>query len=97
MSLETPRHDRGHRIGRPALIALFLVGSAGCGVHYWQRPGADVQDFERDSGGCVAEARTVRLNVEPEKLYRACMRSRGWERVQVGVPDHNQFRGPEDA
>jgi len=34
---------------------------------------------------------------EPEKLYRACMRARGWERVLVGAPDRSQFRGPEDA
>jgi hypothetical protein len=30
-------------------------------------------------------------------LYRARMRARGWEWVQVGVPHRNQFRGPEDA
>ena len=38
-----------------------------------------------------------RLNIEPEQVYRACMRARGWERVQVGVPEQNQFRGPEDV
>ncbi len=84
-------------IGRTVLVALALCLSAGCGVHYWQRQGANVQDFERDSNGWVTEAKVPRLNFEPEQLYRACMRARGWQRVQVGVPDAHQFRGPEDV
>ncbi len=85
-----------HPAGWPILVVAVAL-SAGCGVHYWQRAGADVQDFQQDSRGCVTEAKVPRLNIEPEQVYRACMRARGWERVQAGVPERNQFRGPEDV
>ncbi len=49
---------------------------AGCGVHDWQRAGADVQDFQQDSWGCVTEAKVPRLSIEPEQVHRACMRAR---------------------
>lgn len=83
--------------GRSILAGIALLVSAGCGVHYWQRPGADVQDFQQDSQSCVTEAKVPRLGIEPEQMYRVCMRSRGWQRVQTGVPERNQFRGPEDV
>ena len=79
------------------VASLALLVSAGCGVHYWQRPGADVQDFQEDSRGCVTEAKVPRLGLEPEQVYRACMRGHGWQRVQAGVPERSQFRGPEDV
>jgi hypothetical protein len=85
----------GRLAGWPILVVLLL--SAGCGVHYWERSGAEVQDFQQDSQGCVTEAKVARLNIEPEQIYRACMRARGWERVKPGVPERNQFRGPEDV
>jgi len=97
MSSKTRPDSRRHLIGWPILVALALFLSVGCGVHYWQRQGANVQDFERDRNGCVTEAKVPRLNFEPEQLYRACMRARGWQRVQVGVPEPNQFRGPEEV
>jgi hypothetical protein len=97
MSGRTRPDHRGHLIGRPILVALALFVPVGCGVHYWQRQGSDVQDFERDSSGCVTEAKAPRLSFEPEQLYRACMRARGWQRVQVGVPEPDQFRGPEEV
>ena len=79
------------------LASLTLLVSAGCGVHYWQRPGADVRDFQQDSRGCVTEAKVPRLGLEPEQVYRACMQGYGWQRVQAGVPGRDQFRGPEDV
>ena len=85
------------RAAWPILAPIALLLSAGCGVHYWQRQGADVQDFQQDSRGCVTEAKVPRLGIEPEQMYRVCMRARGWERVQAGVPEKNQFRGPEDV
>jgi hypothetical protein len=54
-------------------------------VYYWERPGAEVQDFQQDSQGCVPGAKVARLNIEPGQTYRACMRARGWERVKPGV------------
>jgi len=83
--------------GRPIPGATALLVSAGCGVHYWQRQGADVQDFQQDSRSCVTEAKVPRPGIEPEQMYRVRMRSRGWQRVQAGVPERNQFRGPEDV
>lgn len=97
MMLRTRPEVRGHLAGWPILVVSALLLSAGCGVHYWQRPGADVQDFRQDSQGCVTDAKVLRLNIEPEQIYRACMRARGWQRVQPGVPERNQFRGPEDV
>ena len=81
--------------GRSIPAAAALLTSAGCGLHDWQRPGADVQDFQQDSGSCVTEAKVPGLGIEPEQMYRVCMRARGWQRVQTGVPERNQFRGPE--
>jgi hypothetical protein len=31
-----------------------------------------------------------------EQIYGACMRTKGWSRVEVSVANDNQFRGPED-
>ena len=85
------------RPGWPILVSVVLLSSVGCGVHYWQRQGADVQDFQQDSRICVTEAKVPRLNIEPEQMYRACARARGWQRVQAGVPERDQFRSPEDV
>jgi hypothetical protein len=30
-----------------------------------------------------------------EPIYRACMRGKGWKRIEVSVAENNQFRGPE--
>ena len=74
-----------------------MLLSAGCGVHYWQRSGAGVQGFQVDSQAYIDEAKIVCYGIESEHVYRACMRGRGWQRVQAGVPESNQFRGPEDV
>jgi hypothetical protein len=31
-------------------------------IHYWQHAGADVQDVQQDSQGCVTGAKVPRLN-----------------------------------
>ena len=97
MMLRTRREVRGHLTGWPVLVVGALLLSVGCGVHYWQRPGADVQDFQEDSQGYVTDVKVPRFSIEPEQIFRACMRARGWQRVQAGVPERNQFRGPEDV
>lgn len=79
------------------LTTVLLPVFAGCGNLYWQRSGGTVQDFEHDSLPCVEEARTAKYGVGAEDLYRGCMKSRGWQRVQASVPDLNQFRGPEET
>jgi hypothetical protein len=48
-----------HPTGSPILVVAEAL-STGCGVHYWQRAGAVVQDFQQDSRGRVTEAITCR-------------------------------------
>ena len=72
-------------------LALLLTG---CGKHYWEAPGRGVADFETDSGQCIQEAKT-KYEVS-ERIYRGCMRARGWARIQAADPSNTQFRGPED-
>ena len=79
------------------LAALILVTAAGC-THYWERPAGSIADFERDSAACIEDVRHSPFGSDSrEQIYRACMRARGWKRVEVSVADDHQFRGPEDA
>ena len=76
----------------PPLVLVFVF--AGCGVYFWEAPGRDVTAFQSDSGACIKEA-TIKYNVASERIYRACMKARGWQRAQVMSPSDQQFRGPE--
>jgi hypothetical protein len=73
-------------------LALLL---AGCGKHYWEAPNRGIREFSLDSTDCIKDA-TGKYGVVSESIYRACMRSRGWSRVQTAQPTSQQFRGPED-
>ena len=82
---------------RLLLVSLALIALSACS-HYWERPGAGVADFERESAVCVEEAKKMPpTGSAMEQTYRNCMRSTGWRRVEVPVADTNQFRGPEDT
>ena len=75
---------------------LLLVGIvAGCGKHYWESPGRGVNEFSVDSTDCIKDA-TGKYGIASEGIYRACMKSRGWVRVQSPEPNDRQVRGPED-
>jgi hypothetical protein len=81
---------------RMVTLVLVLGGlHTGCGKHYWQSRGRGVGEFQTDSGQCIQEVKT-KYHVVSEEIYRACMRTRGWERVQTQYPTNSQFRGPED-
>jgi hypothetical protein len=55
-------------------------------------------DFERDNAACIQDARENPYGPDSlEPIYRACMRDKGWRRVEVSVAQTHQFRGPEDA
>jgi hypothetical protein len=83
------------RYASPAALAMLAL--AGC-THYWERPGGTVTEFERESAACIEEARQDPLVGDArEQIYRACMRARGWNRVEASVGEDNQFRGPEDS
>ena len=69
----------------------------GCS-HYWERPGGLVADFERESGACIQDAKQSPYGPDSlEPLYRACMRGKGWRRVEISVAENHQFRGPEST
>lgn len=76
-----------------SLVIVALLCSTGCGAMYWWRPNATAADFNRESDACIKDA-TIAHGVGNEEVYRACMRSKGWGRVQGSDPNH--YRGPEE-
>ena len=79
-----------------SLLARAVLAAAGC-THYWERPGGAIAAFERESAICIDDAKKSPYGADGmEQIYRACMRARGWRRVEVSVATDNQFRGPED-
>jgi len=79
------------------LTAVAVLIAAGC-THYWERPGGLMADFERESAACIQDARQSPYGPDSlEPIYRACMRDKGWKRIEVSVARTNPFRGPEDA
>jgi hypothetical protein len=78
------------------LTLLLMAGAlAGCGGFYWQQAGRGQADFERESGVCAQDAQRSPKDADMEKVYRACMQAKGWQRVQTHTPIAGQFRGPE--
>jgi len=88
---------RTRKLARGRLLVVFVVLSSGACTHYWERPGAGVADFERESAVCIEEAKKIPYGAGIEQIYRSCMRAKGWKRVEVSVAENNQFRGPEDV
>ena len=43
------------RTGTAGLALLSLLVMSGCGMHYWGKEGASLEDFARDSGDCARE------------------------------------------
>jgi hypothetical protein len=76
-------------------VLVLVAVLSGCGKHYWESPGRGVHEFSLDSTECINEA-TGKYGVASEGIYRACMKARGWVRVQSPDPSDRQFRGPED-
>jgi hypothetical protein len=89
-------HDAGG-LTMIRLTSMWLVASmlAGCGGFYWQQAGRGQADFERESSVCAVEAQRAPRDADMEKVYRACMQAKGWQRAQVHTPVPGQFRGPE--
>jgi hypothetical protein len=77
-------------------VLVCLAALTACGnAYYWQQASRGQADFERDSGGCAADATRAPAHADKEQVYRACMRNKGWQRVQAEPPMPTQFRGPE--
>ena len=53
---------------------------------HWTKPGATLEDFNRDSSACGLEARRgVNVGIPVNKrAYRYCMRDRGYRQVEGG-------------
>jgi len=82
-------------LGLTVMLSMF----AGCasGEIYWTRPGATEATFLSDHTPCFKTA-YVGYGIGNEQAYKACMRSKGWTRVQgtgSQPPDVPYFRGPE--
>jgi hypothetical protein len=82
-----------------AAALLFL---AGCGKHYWNKPGASFDDFSQDSVACAREhamysSSDRTYGIIRVDMYRACLQQRGWVRGQQVEPiPAGWFRGIED-
>jgi hypothetical protein len=71
-----------------AIVGLGLLAAAiggGCGRHYWSRPGATLDDFNRDSADCAKQSSPA-YGIVVEDAYRSCLRARGWIREQQLEP-----------
>src|SRR5512144_2510386 len=82
--------DRLRVARRARMVSLVVVASwvlAGCGnAFFWQQSGRAQAQFEVDSAGCAGDALRARRDADKEKVYRACMRGNGWQRVQAHTP-----------
>jgi hypothetical protein len=81
-------------IGLSLLSAMF----SGC-QHYWGKPGATAEQFNRDTTACAKEASAPQVAVPDgsERIYRGCMRAHGWARDKrpASNPGEGWFRGIE--
>jgi hypothetical protein len=78
-------------------LTLLALGGCANGPIYWTRPGATPDTFLADHKPCF-QTTTMGYGVGSERAYKACMRSKGWTRVQgtgSEFPKEPHFRGPE--
>ena len=80
------------------LLLSVVVAVTGC-KFYWSKPGGTEADFNRDSFECVKESsptpEAAKYGIASEKIYKACLRQRGWVRENV-TGGSGYFRGIED-
>ncbi len=84
---------------RSIALPLLLGLLTGCGKHYWEARASDrgLSAFMDNSAHCIGEAKAAKYGIGAEEIYRACMKTHGWRRVQTAYPNDQQFRGPEDT
>ena len=82
------------RLRAGVLAAVVVTALAGCGLHYWGKPGASQDDFNRDSAACARDA-SPQYGVFIKDRYRDCLRARGWARAQHQEPPPGWYRGIE--
>lgn len=77
------------------VMATALVAGAGCGRHYWGKPGATLDEFNRDSAICGKSASPA-YGILVQDNYRRCLRDQGWQRAQQLEPvPSGWYRGIE--
>jgi hypothetical protein len=80
-------------------VALAVTALTGCGKHYWGKPDATQEQFDRDNRECAKEAAptpsAAQYGIVYEGFYRACLSGRGWKREQHMEPPAGWFRGIE--
>ena len=81
------------------VLLLLAAGLTGC-QHYWGKPGATAEQFNRDSTQCAKEASPAPTAAgwvrDSERIYKACMRAHGWARdKRPDPPGEGWFRGIE--
>jgi len=80
------------------LFVVFVLAGCANGPWYWTRAEATREQFNADHDTC-AQAAMVGYGVGSEQVYKRCLASKGWTRVQgrgtqpLSVP---HFRGIED-
>jgi len=67
-----------------AILTAVLV--TGCAEMHWAKPGATIEEFNRDSKACGLEARRGVFTAPPvdKRVYRSCMSARGYQRNEGG-------------
>jgi hypothetical protein len=97
--------DRARLVGIAVLVVGLAAGLSGC-RYYWYKPQTTAEAFARDNDACLQEARsatpaTQRYGVVNQEVYRACLRSRGYQREKKlppptgSPPDAGYHRGYE--
>ncbi len=97
--LMSTRRVRTRRVADRAVLLLSVVATlTGC-KFYWSKPGGTAADFNRDSLECIRESsptpEAAKYGIPSEKIYKACLRQRGWVR-ENGPGGEGFFRGIED-
>jgi hypothetical protein len=100
---QCPSLRESEDVMKMTVLAVLVVGLAGCGVYHWTRPGASIVEFTHDHRECAREA-AVSTSAAPDYgvvrpvFFRACMTARGWRRdlPPAGLIPAGWFRGVEN-
>lgn len=85
----------GHPVRLAVAVAALLAAVSGCGRYYWSKPGAPLDEFNRDSAACAKETSPA-YGIIIEDSYRRCLEARGWVRAQQqDPPAPGWYRGIE--
>ncbi len=84
---------------RLLIVLVCAALLAGCGKHYWSKPGGTEAGFAQDHRACTQEVGLATVAKDyllvPKKFYVACLQARGWTRAQQVQPAADAFRGIE--